>query len=93
MIEYIHDIIRASSGEVITIGAKLIDDGYTVIDGDCFLMLYDDAAMIRKAAGTYNSNKEEWDFVLDTNDLKGKYWYSVYKGQSSLTFKKPIYIV
>lgn len=93
MIEYIHDIIRASAGETITIGAKLIDDGYTVIDGECYLMLFDGDTMISKVAGAYNSNKEEWDFILDTNNLRGKYWYSVYKGKSSLSFKKPIYIV
>lgn len=93
MIEYIRDIIRATSGEVITIGAILKDDGFTVIDGECYLVLYDDAAEIDRVKGTYNTNKQEWDFVLDTNNLKGKYYYNIYKGETSLSFKQPIYLV
>lgn len=94
MIEYLYDCIRATAGQEICICAQITDDDGTAITEGCGLMLHDDEAMLIKVNGVCNG--EEWSFIIPaeaTAGLKGRHWYCICKGDASLCFKEPIYLV
>ena len=96
MIEYIHNAIKATAGEDITVAAKIYNaDGFEVSSG-CALRLYDkdNESMIIRVSGTKYTDK--WQFTIPadiTKDLRGKYWYCFCKDGERLCFAQPIYLV
>jgi hypothetical protein len=93
MIEYIYNMIRASSGEDVEICAIIEDDsGEPVTDG-CGLRLYsnDMKTTIYRAEGIYGNGV--WTFVLPgeiTKNLRGRHWYCFCQGDRTLCFKQPL---
>ena len=95
MIEYIYDVIRASSGQPLAITATLTKEDTTPITTPCELHIFNDDEMIISAPGAY-LGEGVWQFEVGaelTDGLKGKYWYCIGNEGVSLCFKKPIYLV
>ena len=95
MIEYIYDAIKASAGQPIGITAKITKEDSEEITKDCNLILYDDEKMLIRVDGVYLGNSI-WQFEVPaetTQDLKGRYWYSISHEDSDLCFKQPLYLV
>jgi hypothetical protein len=95
MIEYIYDIIRATSGEDITISARITDEAGTPITSGCGLRIFDkDESFITRIEGTCVG--EMWSFTVPgelTENMKGKYWYCMCQDGKALSFKEPLYLV
>ena len=94
MVEYLYDCIRATAGQDICILAVITDDEGLAITDACGLMLYDDNGMLFRVNGTYDG--EEWSFEIPaelTEGLHGRYWYYVYRNDTNLCFKTPIYLM
>ena len=96
MIEYIDDMIKATSGEDICLLAKAIDAYGDNLQG-CFFCLFDkDYNKQFMIEGFLNADCifEFYIPAIATEGLKGKFWYSVCdENDISLCFKKPIYFV
>lgn len=96
MIEYIYDLIKATSGEDIEVAAKITDDSGACIASGCGLRLFDkDESFITRIDGVIDGDM--WSFKIPaalTKDMKGKYYYCMCRdGEEALNFKKPIYFV
>lgn len=92
MIEYIFDCIRATSGEEITIAAKLTNEDGSPITENCSL-IFSGEKEIYRATGLYMNDM--WMFSIPgaiTEGLHGRYWYQVAHNNSSLNFKEPVYL-
>jgi hypothetical protein len=95
MVEYLHDAIRATAGQEITISAKITDDNEAIIKDSCGLMLYDGEDMLVMVNGFYYEDTEQIQFTIPaevTKGLKGRYWYCFCQNGKSLCFKQPIYL-
>lgn len=93
MIEYLYDAVKATSGENITIVARITDENGLAVTGSCKLELFNDEKFITKVYGIYAD--ELWSFTIPadaTTGLYGRYWYSISARDSSLSFKEPIYL-
>jgi hypothetical protein len=95
MIEYIYDVIRATSGQPFQITAKLTKDDNTPITTPCFLAIYDiNEENIVSIEGT-NAGDGLWVFPVPaeiTKGRKGKHWYCLGNEGVNLCFKKPLYL-
>lgn len=96
MIEYIDDMIKATSGEDICLFAKAVDAYGECLKG-CFFCLFDnDENKLFMIEGNLNEDSI-FEFYIPaamTGDKKGKFWYSVCdQDDISLCFKSPIYFV
>lgn len=96
MIQYIDNMIKATSGEDICLMAKAID-AYGDTIAACSFNLFDcDDNHLFSVEGVLNEEKI-WEFYLPakaTTGLKGKYWYCVCdEDHVSLCFKCPMYLV
>ena len=95
MIEYLYDVIRASSGQPVGITAKLTKEDGAPIETACEFHLFDsDDKMLASAPGMY-LGEGTWQFELAaevTEGLKGRYWYCIGNDGVSLCFKKPLYL-
>ncbi len=93
MIEYLYDVIRATSGQDIVVNAVITtDDGDNYEEG-CGLRLYDDEKMLFRVAGTFDG--EQWSFRIpaeNTEGLVGRYWYCICHNNNNLCFKTPFYL-
>lgn len=94
MIEYLYNAIRATSGEAVTIAAKITDDNGEIITSNSYLEIYSDVQLLETINGIYDG--EMWDFSIPeetTEKLTGRYWYCIKYNDSSLCFKQPIYFI
>jgi hypothetical protein len=94
MIEYLYDCIRATAGQDITVAAVITDDNGEALTSGCGLMLHDDENMIVRVNGVFDG--EQWNFTIPadaTANRVGRYWYCICRGEESLCFKEPIYLV
>lgn len=93
MVEYLYDCIRASSGQNITIGARITDLNKQPLTEGCGFMLHDEnEAMLTKIEGSFNG--DFWTFTIPaeiTAGRKGRHWYCIYWHDMTLCFKCPIY--
>lgn len=97
MIEYLHNAIRATSGEDIEIMADITTKTGEPITEGCHLMLYDKdkEALVVTIDGEYLEGTE-WLFNIPaeiTKGLYGRYWYCVCHHEDKLCFKEPVYLV
>lgn len=95
MIEYIYDVIRASSGQPVGISARLTKEDGAPIETACELHLFDDDKMIASAPGIY-LGEGMWQFEIAaeaTVGRTGRYWYCIGNDGHSLCFKKPLYLL
>lgn len=97
MIEYLHDIIRASYGDEINIAAIIKDARGAYITDPCYMMLYDNDNILINIGGVFSDNV--WNFTIPsaiTSGLKRshRYYYCVCdKDHNDLCFKQPIYFI
>jgi hypothetical protein len=95
MVDYIYDLIKATSGEDIEISAKITDEAGTTITSGCGLRIFDkDETFMFRIEGTYAG--EMWSFTIPgelTKGLKGKYWYCMCQDGKALSFREPFYLV
>lgn len=96
MIEYLYNLIMATSGSTAAIAATITDENGSLITSECSLVLHDKDrdAMIEEVTGTYDADTEEWTFVISaatTKELKGRYWYCIKHSGTNICFKQPIY--
>lgn len=94
-LEYLYDCIRATSGEKVSIDAKITDfDGAPVTDG-CSLALYDyNGATLASVEGKYIPEDKTWQFNIpaaSTAKLHGRYFYCVLRNHLCMNFQTPIY--
>lgn len=91
-VEYIRDIIKITAGEDAEIGAVITDEEGEPITEDVSLMLHlEEECLID---GVYID--ECWTFTVPaelTEGLKGKYWYCICQGESTLCFRTPLYLM
>ena len=93
-IEYLHDAIRASSGQEIKITAEITDNEGKDIETACKLSLWNGNEVIFETEGTCNDG--EWTFVIPadlTINLHGRYFYAVSNNDLDLSFRQPIYLI
>ena len=96
MIEYLHNAIRATAGEDITVSAKITDENGLPITTGFHLSLYSDNERLDSFSGKYSSGVWEFTIAADaTTDLRGRYWYCICSDNTheKLNFKQPIYLV
>ena len=95
MIEYLHDAIRATAGEPITLAARITDENGTPVVAQCHLNFYNDTEQIGHYSGSLVNGV--WSFTIPaeaTKGIKGRYWYCVCDVEhTKLNFKQPIYLV
>ena len=96
MVEYILDVIKAKSGEPISITATITNDDETEdITTSAFMLLDEDNKEIYKAEG-HLIEEDKWLYMIPaevTSKLNGKYWYYVLGDENSLCFKNPFYLL
>lgn len=96
MIEYIDDMIKATSGEDICLLAKAVDAYGDNLEG-CYFCLFDnDDNKLFMIQGFLNEDNVFEFYIpeIATEGMKGKFWYSVTdENDISLCFKSPIYFV
>lgn len=94
MIEYLHNAIRATAGEDITLAAKITDGTGSE---HCHISLYNDQERLCSFDGVYTNGIWEFTIPADaTANLIGRYWYCICDGSKNhtkLNFKQPIYLV
>lgn len=93
-IEYLHDAIRASSGQDVKITAIITDNEGAEITSNCKLALWNGNEVIFETEGEYNDG--EWTFVIPadlTINLHGRYFYAVSNNELDLSFRQPIYLI
>ena len=93
MVEYLYDVVKASAGEDIFICAQITDSNGADITQGCKLGLHNDNDLITFVDGEYLDG--EWNFIIPaevTKGLHGRYWYYIKYNDSTLCFKKPIYL-
>ena len=96
MIEYLYNAIRACSDTDIEIVAKITDVKVVFIVYACILSLYAEDELITSIQGIYDNEDGFWRFVIPadkTKGLKGRYFYSISRNNSNLSFKQPLYLV
>ena len=96
MIEYIYDVIRASSGQPITIAATLTKEDDTPITTPCYLSIYDENEERIVAIEGTHKGEGAWQFDVSaelTEGHKGKHWYCIGNDGASLCFRKPLYLI
>ena len=95
MIDYIGDIIKASTGENTCIVAKA-KDAYGEVLEACYFCLFNGSEKILMVAGELNE-EEHWMFHIPaevTENLRGSYTYCVCdKDMNSLCYRNPIYFL
>lgn len=95
MVEYLYNAIRATSGDNITLAAKITDDAGEAVVDSCSLILYDNEKEIATVNGVFDF--DIWEFNLPTSitsGLKGRYWYSVKDNDNKqIECKQPIYFI
>lgn len=95
MIEYLYNVIRATSGDTVTIAAKVTTEAGAIVTDTCSLCIYDNDKKILETNGELINNV--WNFTLDgeaTAALAGRYWYKVCDcHHNSLNFMQPIYFI
>lgn len=93
MIEYLHDVIKASSGDTETITAKITNEAGVIVTDSCSFCIYDDKKKLLEVSGKLIENI--WNFTLDekdTADFNGRYWYAICDCDgNAMNFKRPIY--
>lgn len=90
MVEYIYDLIRISAGEDVIIQAKITDeDGFAITEACNFVLHQGDTMVVYD--GVYEN--DIWSFTVPSGLSAGKYEYCLRKGEESLCFKKPFYVV
>ena len=93
-VEYIHNTIKATAGQDITVAAKITDANGELLTDSCGFMLHDDEKMITRVDGYFDG--EVWEFTLPakvTENLCGRFWYCIYYGDQNLCFQQPIYLI
>ena len=94
MIEYLYDAIRATAGLEIIINAYITDyEGEPIKEG-LSLILSDDDNVIAMIKGYCDD--DIWSFEIPasaTTGLSGRYWYCIHYDDTTLCFKKPIYLM
>ena len=95
MIEYLHDAIRATAGDDITITARIVDENNLPVTIGCHINLYNDTEQIGSFGGKYSNGVWEFTIPADiTVELRGRYWYCICDEEhEKLNFKQPIYLV
>lgn len=97
MVEYLHQAIRVSKDEEITISAIIKDeDGVSVATG-ATLEILDGDNTVAIVYGDYDSVNDVWDFEISKEVLLelrcGRYFYTIKQDNNSLNFKQPLYVV
>lgn len=97
-VEYIYDVIRASSGSDMDIRAFITDENEAPITEGCKLLLLDiEDELITESVGVYEEEEAMWCFHLDagqTADYRGKFWYAIVDdAEGKLHFQQPFYLV
>ena len=93
MIEYLHNAIRATTGEDISVKAKIVGFDGVAIESNCHFMIFDmDDNLIAMGNGVCGEDNL-WTFNVPTADLKGTYTYCICHENERLCFKQPIYFV
>ena len=96
MIEYLYDAIRAVAGQDITIAAQVTDEEGISITDSCDLTFYGEDGLITMVNGIYTPELDMWTYTIPadiTKGLKGRYFYSINRNDSSLCFKQPLYLL
>ena len=96
MIEYLYNCIRATAGQDIVIAAQITDEEGVSITDSCGLMLHGEDGLITMVDGEYTPELDMWTYTIPaeiTKGLKGRYFYSISRNDSSLCFKQPLYLV
>lgn len=92
--EYIYDIVRATSGEDTIISAIITDEEGANITDSCYATLFANDTELVKVYGTFDG--EQWNFTFPadvTSGLKGRYFYSIGRNFTDMCFKTPIYFI
>ena len=93
MVEFLYNAIKCIAGEDINIAAEITDSNGADITQGCKLGLHNDNDLITFVDGEYLDG--EWNFIIPaevTKGLHGRYWYYIKYNDSTLCFKKPIYL-
>ena len=93
-IEYLHDAIRASSGQDVRIAAKITDNEGAEITSACKLTLWNGNEIICETEGECVNG--EWAFIIPesvTIELHGRYFYTISNNGEHLAFRQPIYLI
>ena len=98
MVEYLHNAIRATAGEIIPISAIILGYNDQPITESCKIELFDNEGNLIKGIEGSHMGEGFWLFGIPkevTEGLKGRYWYSIkhFLDGNSLSFKNPIYLV
>lgn len=95
MIEYLHNAIRATTGEDISIAAVITNEDGTAIADSFHLGLYDGEEKIGEFEGFDNGEAYEFTIPADfSNNLRGRYFYCICDDEhKSYCFKQPIYFI
>ena len=95
MVEYIYDLIKATSGEDIEVSARITEENGDCITSGCGLRIFDkEENFITRIDGECDG--EMWSFTIPgelTKGLKGKHWYCICKDGTALCFREPLYLV
>ncbi len=96
MIEYLHNAIRAISGQEATVYAYFANDDGTFLNEDCVFMLHDPSGnVIASVDGVFNGETGQWSFDVPaeaTMGHKGRYWYCFQHDNTNLCFLQPYYL-
>ncbi len=87
MIEYIYDIIMATSGE--QVAAKITDDAGAVVREQCYFHLFQEGEMKVEVSGLLVD--DVWYFAIP-DIAPGRYDYCFGTADKALCFKKPFYL-
>lgn len=93
-IEYLHDCIRASSGEAVGVSSTLLGDLAQGVTAESTLELWGGSEILYKAKAT--AHGDHYIFTIPeeiTLNLHGRYFYTISDNNSSLCFRQPIYLI
>lgn len=95
MIEYLHNAIRATAGDDLTIAAIIASNDVPITEG-CHIMLFDkNSVLLETLDGSYIPETGIWYFTIPGELTKGKHgrhWYRICSPVESLCFKEPLYL-
>ena len=95
MVEYLHNAIRATAGDEITVAAIIEQNDIPITEG-CHIMLFDkNSVLLETLDGGYDAENGVWYFTIPGELTKGKYgryWYRICSPVESLCFKQPLYL-
>lgn len=96
MVEYLHNAIRATAGDDITVAAIIAENDIPVTEG-CHIMLYSkDSELLETVNGSYDAENGVWYFTIPgilTKEKRGRHWYRICSPVESLCFKQPLYLL